>query len=157
MKLRTLTLALVALCLTIVANAHPIGKYIRHRKVATADHIYAYDGHGHDKYRREYRGGQAKNNYYCSGLDHHTTCRHGRCHHFNAHHARRCHDHTICVPHSGTSCGHHKGCGSCHPSDRHGCGDGCAEKCSDKEEETVEIEVEEVYEDDKRARVRRED
>lgn len=123
MKLRTLTLALVALCLTVITNAHPIGKYIRHKNLATAEHIYSYNGHGHDKYSRVYSPhGYDKNFYHCSGLGHHVNCKHGSCHHFsNGHHISKhacksnCHDHGVCKPHSGTSCGHHgavRGCGS---------------------------------------------
>ena len=141
MKLRTLTLALVALCLTVVVNAHPIGKYIRHRNVATAEHMYAYKGHGHDKYSRVYKPrGYDKNFYHCNGLDHHVNCGHGKCHFFdNGHHQSRhacksnCHDHGVCRPHSGNSCGHHDCANPCrhtcdayvHADDAHDCDDDC--------------------------------
>jgi hypothetical protein len=179
MKLRTLTLALVALCLTVIANAHPIGKYIRHRNVATADHIYAYDGHGHDKYSRVYKPrGYDKNFYYCNGLGHHVNCKHGKCHYFdNGHHQSKhaCrhnhHDHNACKPHSGASCGHH-GCAnvcshrnwikdyhSCcgdvyvHPQDARSCGTSCKSSC--EKEEVATEEVEDNYEgDSKRAKIR---
>lgn len=163
MKLRTLTLALVALCLTVVVNAHPIGKYIRHRNIATADHIYSYDGHGHDKYSRVYKPrGTDKNFYYCSGLSHHVNCKHGKCHHFdNGHHRSRhacgesCHDHGACKPHSGTSCGHHDCYNKCrhmcdsyaHPSDAHECDDAC----EGHDEEVVD---EDYGGDSKRAKIK---
>ena len=180
MKLRTFALALVALCLTVVANAHPIGKYIRHRNIATADHIYSYNGHGHDKYSRTYNPhSTTKNAYYCSGLGHHATCKHGSCHFFdNGHHqsrhARRynrmCHDHKACNPHSGASCGHHSCSNVCkhtggwctrdtrrhhrygvHPQDQHN--HGCSDSCGDHADvEEVEMEVE--HGDSKNARIR---
>ncbi|MBL7719055.1 MAG: hypothetical protein JNL72_09495 [Flavipsychrobacter sp.] len=160
MKLRTFALALVALCLTVVANAHPIGKYIRHRNIATADHIYAYDGHGHDKYSRVYKPrGTDKNFYHCSGLGHHVNCKHGSCHHFKVNHhqsrhacKRNCHDHGACKPHSGSSCGHH-GCRNvCRnrdyiPSSHYHCADNYvhpndAHDCGGDEDAVEEVEVE---------------
>jgi hypothetical protein len=183
MKLRTIALALVALCLTVVANAHPIGKYIRHKNIATADHVYSYNGHGHDKYSKAYNPHNAnKNFYYCSGLGHHATCKHGHCHYFdNGHHmsrhARRynriCHDHKACKPHSGASCGHHSCSNVCqhtdhctrntgryhrygvHPQDQHhhGCEDSCGDSCDHGEKE-MDVEVEDVSGDSKNAKIR---
>lgn len=168
MKLKTLTLALVAFCLTLVVNAHPIGKYIRHRNIAQADHIYAYSGHGHDKYSRVYKPrGTDKNFYHCNGLDHHVNCKHGRCHEsYNGHHRSRhecrdgCHDHAACKPHSGSSCGHHSDANPCrhdhwgvHPDDAHDCcGDDhdCDDSCDHGEEE----EAEEVQGDSKKAKIK---
>jgi hypothetical protein len=155
MKLRTFALALVALCLTVVANAHPIGKYIRHRNIATADHIYSYNGHGHDKYSRVYDpSGKDENFYHCSGLGHHVNCKHGSCHFSdNGHHRSRhaCrhnrHDHRACTPHSGSSCGHH-GCANvckhrdyipCSHMSHASCGN-----CADGDKEEV-VEREEAF------------
>ncbi len=181
MKLRTFALALVALCLTVVANAHPIGKYIRHRNIATSDHIYSYNGHGHDKYSRTYNPhSTTKNFYYCSGLGHHATCKHGSCHFFdNGHHqsrhARRynriCHDHKACKPHSGASCGHHSCDNVCqhtdhctrntgrhhrygvHPQDQHSHGE-CGDSCGGHEEEAEAVQVEVEEGDSKNARIK---